>query len=115
MNRRMVGLASVLVMAVLSACSQRERLSPSDAGPLDSGSICAPPPTGDTRWAQYPMPGTPGHPRSYQVAGTPGAETVIDCVTGLEWQRDVGPGARCRCALAQEHRNALHPRRGAPS
>jgi hypothetical protein len=84
MNRCTIGLC-VLVMTALSACGDDDVTPGADAGP----SRCAPPPSGDTRWAQYPMPGTPGHPRSYQVMGTPGAETVIDCVTGLEWQRTV--------------------------
>jgi hypothetical protein len=55
----------------------------------DAGTRCGVPiPTGDTRWPQYRLPGTPGGlPRSYEV----GTETVMDCVTGLEWQRVVAP------------------------
>ena len=66
--------------------------SPPDLGPADMGFVCtsAPPhPSGDTRWPQYPLPGTPSHDRSYQITSTGGEETVIDCVTGLEWQRAV--------------------------
>ena len=76
-------------------------LGPPDMGPSDPGLFdlgpspdmgprCGPAsPTGDTRWPQYPLPGTPGHTRSYQVLGTASNQTVIDCVTGLEWQRTV--------------------------
>lgn len=38
-------------------------------------------------YASWPMPGTPGHARDYQVS----ADTVLDRVTGLEWQRTVSP------------------------
>ena len=60
--------------------------APMDAGvPPDLGRPvgCAPRPTGDRAWAQYPLPGTPGHPRDYRAS----TETVLDCVTGLEWER----------------------------
>ncbi len=67
-------------------------LGPPDLGPPDMGGRCAAPVSGDPRWAQYPIPGTPGQPRTYQVTGAPGSETVIDCVTGLEWQRDAAAG-----------------------
>ena len=36
------------------------------------------------------MPGTPGHPRSYAV----NVHTVVDLVTGLEWQRVIEPTLR---------------------
>jgi hypothetical protein len=39
----------------------------------------------DRRWAQWKLPGTPGNLRSYSAT----ADTVVDCVTGLEWQRVV--------------------------
>lgn len=68
-------------------------LGPPDLGPPDMGPRCAPRPSGDTRWPQYALPGTSGHPRSYQVLGTAPNETVIDCVTGLEWQRAVDAGS----------------------
>jgi hypothetical protein len=60
-----------------------------DLGSPDMGpGRCAPsPPAGDATWARYPLPGTLGHPRTYQVTGPPFLDTVIDCVTGLEWQR----------------------------
>jgi hypothetical protein len=67
--------------------------SPDLGAPTDAGPRCAPTPSGDTRWAQYPMPGTSGHARSYQITGIAGSETVIDCVTGLEWQRAVDPAS----------------------
>jgi len=41
--------------------------------------------TADRRWAQWKLPGTPGNPRSYTAT----EDTVVDCVTGLEWQRVV--------------------------
>jgi hypothetical protein len=72
--------------------------SPDFGPPSDAGPRCAPEPSGDTRWAQYPMPGTPGHPRRYQVTGAAGAGTVIDCVTGLEWQRAAAPGTYTQAA-----------------
>ncbi len=75
-------------------------LGPADLGPPDLGPRCAPRVSGDTRWAQYPMPGTPGHARSYQVTGAAGSETVIDCVTGLEWQRAVPTGTFTQAASA---------------
>ena len=93
MNRCAVGLAYALAIVALGACGGDD-VTPGDAGPPDAGPPprCAPLPTGDTRWAQYPMPGTPRHPRSYEVTGTPDSEAVIDCATGLEWQRAVDPG-----------------------
>lgn len=68
-------------------------LGPTDLGPPDLGPPprCAPRPSGDTRWPQYAMPGTAGHPRTYEVVGAAGAESVIDCVTGLEWERAASP------------------------
>ncbi len=49
-------------------------------------SACTPPssrPVGDSEWARYPLPGTPAASRRYVTVGS----TVIDCVTGLEWQQ----------------------------
>jgi hypothetical protein len=44
---------------------------------------------GDTRWARYPIPGTAGHARSYEITGAADSEIVLDRVTGLKWQRAV--------------------------
>ena len=64
---------------------------PPDFGVPDMGWRCAPRPTGDTRWPQYPLPDATGHARSYQVVTSATGETVIDCVTGLEWERATAP------------------------
>ncbi len=40
-------------------------------------------------YAVWPLPGTSGHAFDY----LPGTATVLDRVTGLEWQRDVDPNA----------------------
>lgn len=63
--------------------------TPVDLGPGDMGPRCGIRPTGDSRWPQYALPGTAGHPRVYQVQGPADSETVVDCITGLEWQRTV--------------------------
>ncbi len=93
--------ASALTCSVVAGSPSTELCNGLDDdcdGTVDDGLVgcvpprCAPRVSGDTRWAQYPMPGTSGHAFSYQVTGAPGAETVIDCVTGLEWQRAVDAG-----------------------
>ncbi len=52
--------------------------------------------TGSTPTCEYtggyplsPIPGTPGNARSYEIQ----TDTVLDRVTGLEWQRAVDPGS----------------------
>lgn len=75
--------------------------------PLDAWTRCASRPTGDRAWAQYRLPDTPGPggaavPRDYD----PLEDTVIDCVTGLEWQRAVDSTARTH-ADALAHCGAL--------
>ena len=90
-----VTLAPVTLRAACSAarCADGVCGEPADLGvPIDLGSRCAPRVSGDTRWAQYPVPGAPGHSRRYEISGTADAATVVDCVTGLEWQRVVAPG-----------------------
>jgi len=74
-----------------------------DAGPPDLGVDAGPPrcgtrPSGDTTWPQYRLPGTPGPaggppPTRNYMSST---DTVIDCVTGLEWQRAVDTMTRTR-------------------
>lgn len=87
MNRSAFRVCSwALVVGLLAACGGHEVTVPPA---VDAGPRCAPRVSGDTRWAQYAMPGTAGHPRRYEIAGTRSQETVIDCVTGLEWQRSV--------------------------
>lgn len=65
-----------------------------DAFALDGGTDgCASSPDGDTLrpprsvFPSWPLPGTPGHPHDYDVRPL----TVVDRVTGLEWERNV-PG-----------------------
>jgi len=63
------------------------------------GHSAPPRPTGDPQWAQYALPGTPAHPRAYDVR----ADTVVDCVTGLEWELRIdamASGLRTRDASA---------------
>lgn len=55
--------------------------------PPDLGPRCSPRPTGNPAWAQYLLPGTLEHPQSYQAS----VDTVVDCVTGLEWERAANP------------------------
>lgn len=67
-----------------------------DLGTPDMGGFCPPTlvrPSGDVRWPQYPMPGSAGHPRGYHVNTVAADETVLDCVTGLEWQRALDPSS----------------------
>ncbi|MBX3183271.1 MAG: DUF1566 domain-containing protein [Polyangiaceae bacterium] len=74
-------------------------LSSALLGPACSGSLpycefaaCEGVPFADyDGYARWPLPGTPGHPFSYTLNA---AETVVDNVTGLEWQRAAFPGAQ---------------------
>ena len=61
--------------------------APAEDASRDAGPRCAPRPTGDPTWPEYRLPGP--SPRSYQVTGSGAEATVIDCVTGLEWQQAV--------------------------
>lgn len=80
---------------------------PPDLGAPDMGGRCAARPSGNNIWAQYPLPGTPGHPRVYQVVSAGPDETVIDCVTGLEWERAIPVGTLYTRPLAMSHCDGL--------
>ena len=57
--------------------------APMDAGPRDAGPRPDMGPPGRSVFPMWPLPGTPGNPLSYDVREL----TVVDRVTGLEWQR----------------------------
>lgn len=55
-------------------------------------------------YARWPLPGTPGHAFSYTVNAA--ARTVVDNVTGLEWQREPAPGTQ-NWAAAESYCDSL--------
>ena len=50
--------------------------------------------TAGADWADWPMPNDPGSGRPHSASYTPTANTVIDDVTGLVWQRTPAPGTQ---------------------
>jgi hypothetical protein len=61
---------------------------PDDGGAGDAGPMRPAP----SIWAAWELPGTPSNPRAYAYDAT--SETVLDLVTGLEWQRATSASTR---------------------
>jgi hypothetical protein len=62
--------------------------TPDDGGASDAGPTRPAP----SLWAVWELPGTPSNPRAYAYDAT--SETVLDLVTGLEWQRATNASTR---------------------
>jgi hypothetical protein len=73
---------------------------PADLGASDDagGSDAGPTRPAPSTWAVWELPGTPMTPRAYAYDDI--SETVLDLVTGLEWQRRGAPTALVQSAAA---------------